>query len=87
MPEWLLAQVARKGYLDDDMSQGKLYEMLTEVIRKAGGVNALARGLGVSPQAVSQWRQIPVRHVLSIERITGVAREDQRPDVYPPDDP
>jgi len=46
----------------------------------------LARKLGVSPQAVSQWvkgrRPVPVRLALMIERETGVSRHDLRPDVF-----
>lgn len=52
-------------------------------LRKAGGRTALAKKLGISPQAISQWKEIPVLRVLEIERITGVSRHDLRPDVYP----
>lgn len=44
----------------------------------------LALRLGISAQAVCQWRSIPVRRVLDVERVTGVPREELRPDVYPP---
>lgn len=44
----------------------------------------LAIRLGISSQAVSQWRRIPVSRVLDVERVTGVPREQLRPDVYPP---
>lgn len=44
----------------------------------------LAIRLGISAQAVSQWRRIPVSRVLDVERLTGVRREELRPDVYPP---
>jgi DNA-binding transcriptional regulator YdaS (Cro superfamily) len=45
----------------------------------------LAAHLGITAQAISQWRQIPVSRVLDVERVTGVPREELRPDVYPPD--
>jgi DNA-binding transcriptional regulator YdaS (Cro superfamily) len=51
---------------------------------KAGGLSALARALGVTPPAVAQWSRIPVRHVLAVERVTGIRREELRPDFYPP---
>jgi len=57
---------------------------LKDVVKLAGGVRPLARLLGISPQAIVQWSQIPVRHVLTIERLTGIRREALRPDIYPP---
>lgn len=46
----------------------------------------LARELGVSPQAVSQWvkgqRPVPPRLALQIEQLTGVSRHCLRPDVF-----
>ncbi|MBS7532096.1 helix-turn-helix domain-containing protein [Ancylobacter sonchi] len=50
---------------------------------RAGGAVGLARPLGISSQAVSQWRRAPAKHVLNIERVTGVSRHDLRPDLYP----
>jgi DNA-binding transcriptional regulator YdaS (Cro superfamily) len=44
----------------------------------------LAIRLRISAQAVSQWRRVPVSRVLEVEKITGVPREELRPDVYPP---
>jgi len=55
---------------------------LGKAIKAAGSISKLARALGISPQAVWQWREIPVRHVISIERIFGVPREELRPDLY-----
>ena len=42
----------------------------------------LARALaGITPQAISQWRQVPAERVLEVERVTGIARESLRPDL------
>ncbi|WP_229979264.1 transcriptional regulator [Stenotrophomonas lactitubi] len=58
------------------------------VERTGTGQAGLARLLGVSPQAVNQWvngnRPVPSRHVLAIERATGVSRHELRPDVFGP---
>lgn len=48
----------------------------------AGGVVRLSEKLGVKHQAISQWKKIPASRVLDIERLTGVSRYDQRPDIF-----
>jgi len=55
---------------------------LSEAVRRAGGVRALARELRTSHQVVSKWERAPPTRVLEIERITGVSRYCLRPDVY-----
>jgi DNA-binding transcriptional regulator YdaS (Cro superfamily) len=49
-----------------------------------GGYRTLAATLRITPQAVSQWKRVPVTRVLDVERITGVPRHELRPDFYPP---
>jgi DNA-binding transcriptional regulator YdaS (Cro superfamily) len=59
---------------------------LIDVVAKAvGGQRALAKKLGLSPQAVNRWKRsrIPAERVIEIEKITGVARHVLRPDIYP----
>jgi DNA-binding transcriptional regulator YdaS (Cro superfamily) len=57
-----------------------------------GGQVKLAKHLGVTPQAVSQWvsgRRVPLTRVLEIAKLTGwvVTPHQLAPDVYPyPDD-
>lgn len=43
----------------------------------------LARNLGIARQALYQWRRIPAERVIEIERITGIQRQELRPDLYP----
>ncbi|MCC0806528.1 helix-turn-helix domain-containing protein [Methylobacterium sp. W2] len=56
---------------------------LCPVFKAAGSAALLARKMGVTPQAVHQWRKIPPLRVLEVERITGISRSDLRPDLYP----
>jgi TorA maturation chaperone TorD len=56
---------------------------LEEAIRAAGGIGALARALGISQPAVSNWQKIPAERVLAVEALTGVRRSVLRPDLYP----
>ncbi len=57
-------------------------EPLRQAVAKFKTISAFAEALGVKPQAVSQWTDIPIRRVIEIERITGIPREQLRPDLY-----
>lgn len=60
--------------------------MTKPLIRKAagnvGGVIALSKALGLSRAAVSGWVRVPARHVLRVEKLTGVSRHRLRPDIF-----
>lgn len=65
---------------------GNVLQATKEAIGKAGGGAALARKLGLkSRQAVYQWTEVPPKHVLRVEEISGVPRHELRPDLYPAD--
>ena len=55
---------------------------LRNLIEAVGGQGQLARALGVSQQAVAQWRRVPAEKVIEVERATGVPREKLRPDIF-----
>ena len=55
---------------------------LQTAIDRAGGSKPLAEALGITRQAVEQWRAVPPERVLQVERITGVSRYALRPDIY-----
>lgn len=48
-----------------------------------GGQDKLAKLIGVTPQAVSQWDEVPPLRVLAVEAASGVSRHELRPDLYP----
>ena len=50
--------------------------------RKTKGIVALARLLGMTAPAVSQWQDVPPARVLQVEKATGVSRYKLRPDIY-----
>ena len=58
---------------------------LQQAINAAGGAAALARTLGITVQAISQWRQIPADRVVAVSRATSVPVTVLRPDLYPHD--
>lgn len=41
----------------------------------------LAGALGIGPSALSQWTQVPADKVLVVEGVTGIQREQLRPDL------
>ena len=58
-------------------------EALERAKRAANGSSGLSRAIGgISPQAVSQWKRVPLKRVLDVERATGVSRYELRPDFF-----
>jgi len=65
----------------DELKAAGLYEAK----KAAKGSTGLSRALKeeITPQAISQWKQVPAERVLDVERATGVPRHKLRPDLYP----
>ena len=55
---------------------------LLKAIEAAGSTAKLARKLDISQQAVAQWRTIPAHQIVAVERVTGIPREELRPELY-----
>jgi len=56
--------------------------ILMHAAQKVGGLACLAAELGIARQAIYQWSRIPVARVADVERITGVSRNELRPDIF-----
>lgn len=67
-----------------DIDQIKL-DALNRAKEAVKGTSALAKALAneITPQAISQWKQVPAGRCLDVERITGIPRHELRPDIYP----
>lgn len=63
-------------------------EALQRAIRTAGGQSALAAALGVRQSHIWHWLHksqhgVPAERVADVERVTGIARQELRPDLFP----
>jgi DNA-binding transcriptional regulator YdaS (Cro superfamily) len=53
------------------------------LLRAQYGLQAeVAKGLGVTRAAVTKWRRVPADRLIEVERITGIPREELRPDLF-----
>jgi DNA-binding transcriptional regulator YdaS (Cro superfamily) len=55
---------------------------LKAAIDHFGNGNRLADALGINRQAIYQWEKIPLERVIRIEELTGIPREELRPDFF-----
>lgn len=55
---------------------------LVAAIKAAKGLGNLAKIVGVSDAAASQWRRIPTEHIRTIAAATRLSRRKLRPDLY-----
>lgn len=61
---------------------------LQKAIKSAGSARELASRLGISPNAISQWKgklkgNVPPDRVLPVFHVTGITPHELRPDLYP----
>jgi len=60
-----------------------MIEIVGKAAKKVGGVTKLAAALGIKHPSFHSWHRVPAERVLEIERLTGIPRHEQRPDLYP----
>lgn len=58
-----------------------------ELVKMAGGPVIVARELGLTHGAVSQWRRVPAQHVVKMAMLAGIPAHQIRPDVFPAPQP
>lgn len=59
-----------------------MIDVVKAAARRAGGVPALAKQLGVSRQALYQWRRVPAEKVEALVRASGMTAHVLRPDLH-----
>src|SRR5262245_45867057 len=66
-------------FILEDRIEPKRDAGLRRAIAAAGGIGALARLLGMSAQALSEWRRVRTHRLLQVEAVTGIELEFLRP--------
>ena len=61
-----------------------MIEIVQRAAERVGGVTKLSSALGIKHPSLHSWKQVPATRVIDIERITGIPREELRPDLYAP---
>jgi DNA-binding transcriptional regulator YdaS (Cro superfamily) len=62
--------------------KAKLSKGLTKIRTSKGLQSALAKHLGVTRQAISDWPAVPIDRLKDVEKFTGIPREQLRPDIF-----
>ena len=58
-------------------------DILTDWIKAHRGSQVrLAKHLNVTRSNISQWRKVPVEHLVRVEAFTGIPRHQLRPDIF-----
>lgn len=57
-------------------------EGLKKIRTTKGLQTKLAKHLGISRQAVSDWDVVPIGRLLEVEEFTGISRAKLRPDIF-----
>ena len=58
--------------------------VMAEIMIMRGLPSIIARACGVAPQAVYQWKKVPIHHVHTVAEVTGLRLDQIRPDIFRP---
>ena len=58
--------------------------IMRRIYAERGLATRIAAELGLTYQAVQQWKRVPPEHVMSVAAILGIRPEDIRPDIFAP---
>lgn len=61
-----------------------MLKFVEDAAKTNGGLVGLARKLEISPKSFYSWTRVPSERVIAFESLSGIAREELRPDLYPP---
>lgn len=75
------------GSLSSMLDIVSMIEIVKRAARLSGGITALAGALKINRQAIYQWSRVPAERVIPVERISGISREELRPDLFGPGAP
>lgn len=67
------------------MRKPSVTKVVDLAVARTGSLKLLAKRLGISRQAIQQWRDkddLPIKHVRTIEEITGISRHVLRHDIF-----
>lgn len=73
--------MVKAGVFNANKPQNK---SVAEAVTRIGGAHAVASIMGVSSTAVLHWiyRNCPAERCVELERLSGVPREQLRPDIF-----
>lgn len=68
------------------MTQTKreLPPIIARCAAEAGGLLKLADGLKIKHQSLYSWDRVPADRLIAVEALTGIPREELRPDLFRP---
>lgn len=81
-----LTSAIRQVWLDNNPANSYPNWMQDDALRRAvkaaGGPTKFAAALGINRQAIWQWKKCPINRIVEVEKISGIPREELRPDLY-----
>lgn len=55
---------------------------IKDIIEYASDTSIVAKAIQQNHQTIYYWKRVPAIHVRTIEKLTGIPREELRPDIF-----